>query len=289
MKPLIPGMRWMLYAATVLVLGAGLDLFLFPESTDTMFAWTIRPALTAAFLGANYLAAGVIEFGAARQRIWARARTAVPAVLLFTSLTALLTIRNINDYDLGNPLAWVWIIVYFVVPPVLGFLWFKQCITPGSEPPREAPLPPTLRSISLLLSMAAIGFGLALTIAPHWASPLWPWPLGSSDTMYGSGDAGTMEAYVGVWVLAWGAVMLHAAVENDLPRTRYVFAALATLAVLQALAAFRFGLPIIGRTPAAFYLATLAALGAVGTWGWITAVRVTGQCELPSRNRPRDG
>jgi hypothetical protein len=68
----------MLFTAAFLVLGAGLDLFLFPEATDTMFAWSIQPALTAAFLGANYLAAGVLEFGAARQITWARARVAVP-------------------------------------------------------------------------------------------------------------------------------------------------------------------------------------------------------------------
>jgi hypothetical protein len=59
--------RWMLIAAAFLVVGAGLDLFLFPEHTGTLFAWAIDPPLTAAFLGANYLAAGVVEIGAARQ------------------------------------------------------------------------------------------------------------------------------------------------------------------------------------------------------------------------------
>jgi len=57
-KPLIHGMRWMLFTATLLVLGAGLDLFVFPEATDTMFAWSIQPALTAAFLGATAIRPG---------------------------------------------------------------------------------------------------------------------------------------------------------------------------------------------------------------------------------------
>lgn len=269
----MPGMRWMLFTATFLVLGAGLDLFLFPEATDTMFAWSIQPALTAAFLGANYLAAGVIEFGAARQVTWARARAAVPAVLLFTVLTALLTLWNFNAYDLGNPMAWVWIIVYFGVPPVLAFAWWRQCAASGSEPPREAPLPSKMRSITVFLGVAIVGFGLALIVAPHWASPLWPWSLTVSDSIYGSSDAGAMEAYVGVWLLAWGGVMLHAAVENDLLRTGYVFAALAALAVLQSLAIQRFSSTVIWRTPAAIYLVALAVLGAVGIWGWIAAAR----------------
>jgi hypothetical protein len=263
----------MLFTATFLVLGAGLDLFLFPEATDTMFAWSIQPALTAAFLGANYLAAGVLEFGAARQITWARARAAVPAVLLFTVLTALLTLRNFNDYNLGNPMAWVWISVYFGVPPVLALVWWQQCATSGSEPPREAPLPRTMRSITVLLGVTMIGFGLALIVAPRSASPLWPWSLTFSDNTYGSSGAGAMEAYVGIWLLAWGSVMLHAAIENDLLRTGYVFAALAALAVLQSLAIHRFSPIVIWRTPAAIYFAVLAVVGAVGFWGWIAAVR----------------
>jgi len=275
----------MLFTATFLVLGAGLDLFLFPEATDTMFAWSIQPALTAAFLGANYLAAGVLEFGAARQITWARARAAVPAVLLFTVLTALLTLRNFNDYNLGNPMAWVWIIVYFGVPPVLALVWWQQCATSGSEPPREAPLPRTMRSITVLLGVTMIGFGLALIVAPRSASPLWPWSLTFSDNTYGSSGAGAMEAYVGIWLLAWGSVMLHAAIENDLLRTGYVFAALAALAVLQSLAIHRFSPIVIWRTPAAIYFAVLAVVGAVGFWGWIAAART----RKPPRENDRVG
>ena len=263
----------MLFTATLLVLGAGLDLFVFPEATDTMFAWSIQPALTAAFLGANYLAAGVIEFGAARQVVWARARVAVPAVLLFTVLTALLTLWNLSDYNLRNPMAWLWIIVYLGVPPVLGLAWWKQCATPGAEPPREAPLPRAMRSITVLLGVTIIGFGLALIVVPRWASPLWPWILTSADDTYGSGSAGVMEAYVGVWLLSWGAVMLHAAIENDLLRTGYVFASLVALASLQSLALYRFSLIANWHTPAAIYLSAIAVLGAVGIWGWIAAAR----------------
>jgi hypothetical protein len=72
-------------------------------------------------------------------------------------------------------------------------------------------------------------------------------------------------------LLAWGSVMLHAAIENDLLRTGYVFAALAALAVLQSLAIHRFSPIVIWRTPAAIYLAALGVLGAIGFWGWIAA------------------
>src|SRR5947208_14278072 len=86
-RPVIAPMRWLLYAASTLVFLAGLQLTVFPEQTDTYFAWTITPPLTAAFLGAAYWAAVPVELIAARQKIWPRARVAVPAIWAFTTLT----------------------------------------------------------------------------------------------------------------------------------------------------------------------------------------------------------
>src|SRR5438309_9159242 len=82
-RPVIAPMRWLLYAASTLVFLAGLQLTVFTEQTDTYFAWTITPPLTAAFLGAAYWAAVPVEVIAARQTIWAKARVAVPAIWLF--------------------------------------------------------------------------------------------------------------------------------------------------------------------------------------------------------------
>ena len=60
-KPLAPGVRWLLLAAAVLVLLAGIQLFVFTEQTGTHFAWTIINPLAAAFLGAGYWASVAIE------------------------------------------------------------------------------------------------------------------------------------------------------------------------------------------------------------------------------------
>src|SRR5438445_13414639 len=86
-RPVIAPMRWLLYAASTLVFLAGLQLTVFTEQTNTYFAWTISPPLTAAFLGAAYWAAVPVEVIAARQTIWAQARVAVPATGPFTTVT----------------------------------------------------------------------------------------------------------------------------------------------------------------------------------------------------------
>src|SRR5215469_12802383 len=59
-RPLVPGMRALLYAASILVLLAGIQLFVFTGRTDDFFAFTIGNPLSALFLGAGYWASVAI-------------------------------------------------------------------------------------------------------------------------------------------------------------------------------------------------------------------------------------
>ena len=52
--PVIPALRVVTAVASVLVLAAGVQLFVLTEHTDRYFSWTVAPALTAATLGAFY-------------------------------------------------------------------------------------------------------------------------------------------------------------------------------------------------------------------------------------------
>ena len=140
-KPLSVGMRRMLLVASALVFIVGIQLFVLSEQTDRYFAWTVAPPLTAAFLGAAFWAAGILELLAARQRVWASARIAVPAVLLFTTLTLLATLLHLDRFHLDTASGWVWLAVYAAVPPVMLALFVRQLRVPGGDPPRRAPLP----------------------------------------------------------------------------------------------------------------------------------------------------
>src|SRR5262245_48284696 len=100
-QPLAAGMRTMLYAASVLVFSVGIALYLLTEQTDKYFAWTIQSALTAAFLGGAYWSACALEILAARRRLWADARVAVPAVIVFTALTLVVTLLHLDKFHFG--------------------------------------------------------------------------------------------------------------------------------------------------------------------------------------------
>ena len=114
-KPLLPGMRRLLYVAAVLVLLAGFQLFVFTEHTAGYFAWTIRNPLAAAFLGAGYWASVSFEALTARQRIWANARIAVPTVLVFAVLTLVATLGHLELFHLGSQFATSTRIVAFLL------------------------------------------------------------------------------------------------------------------------------------------------------------------------------
>src|SRR5439155_6887105 len=121
-RPLTTGLRRLLYVAAALVALAGFQLFVLTDHTDRYFSWTIKPGLTAAFLGAGYTASFFFEFLSARRRTWADARHSVPTVLVFTVLTEVATLLHLDKFHFGETFvwagaaAWVWIAIYTLVP-----------------------------------------------------------------------------------------------------------------------------------------------------------------------------
>ena len=95
--------RLILLAASVLVLSGIISLYWLTEQTDRCFAWTIGLPLTAAFLGSGYGAGFLLEYLSSREQVWARARLAVPAVLLFTTLTLMATLLHLEPFHFDCP------------------------------------------------------------------------------------------------------------------------------------------------------------------------------------------
>ena len=183
LKTLTPGMRRLLWIAGFLVFLAGMQLFVFTERTETWFAWTIDVPLTAAFLGAAYWASVSFEWLAAHQQVWAYARIAVPTVLVFTTLTELVTLFHLDLFHLGDTfgistriVTWAWIAIYTVVPLCLFALLLGQRKATGADPAR-VPLPRWISAILVVHASLMMPLGAYLLISPENAMALWPWPL----------------------------------------------------------------------------------------------------------------
>ena len=235
-KPLVPGMRWLLAVAAVLVLLAGFQLFVFTGRTATYFAWTIANPLAAAFLGAGYWASVSIEALSGRQRVWANARIAVPAVFVFTVLTLVATLMNLGQFHLGDKFATgtrivtvAWFAIYILVPLLMLIVLAVQARAPGADPPRSAGLPAWIYAVLAVQAIVLLGFGVALFAVPAHTAPLWPWKLTT-----------LVAQATGAWLISLGVAAAHALLERDARRLRPAAVGYVLLALLQAIALARY-------------------------------------------------
>ena len=260
LKMLTPGMRKLLWIAGFLVFLAGMQLFVFTERTEIWFAWTIDVPLTAAFLGAAYWASVSFEWLAARQQVWAYARIAVPTVLVFTTLTELVTLYHLELFHLGDTfpmstriVTWAWIAVYTVVPLCMIALLVGQRKVTGADPPR-APLPRWIAAVLVVHAAVMLPLGAYLLIAPENAAALWPWPLTPL-----TGRA------VGAWVFSLGVAAAHCVRENCLARARVATQSYVVLAVLQLIAVARYVDTVVWGAPqSTIYMIVLLSMLVVG-------------------------
>ena len=263
-RQVAPGVRRLTLAISVLAFIVGPLLYLLPDQTDTLFAWTIKPPLTAAFLGASYLTALAIELLAARERLWARARIVYPAMLLFTTLTLVATLLHLDRFHfeatglIARGTAYAWFVIYVLAPPVMAILFVLQLRAPGTDPPARDPLPGWFRAALAAQAIVMLAVGATLFIAPQTAGTLWPWTLTPL-----TGRA------VGAWLLGLGLGIALAWWENDWQRIHIALAGNTVAAALWLGALLRLHDNVQWGMPAAWvYVVGLFAMLAIGVYGW---------------------
>jgi len=263
-KKLSTGMRLILLSASILVLSAGVDLTLLTEQTSTYFAWTIQPPITAAFLGAGYLASFLLEFLAYREKTWANARIAVPSVFTFTTLTLIATILHLDRFHLNNPnispkvAAYLWLAIYIVVPIALLILLINEIRIQDPTPKRQYTLTTLMRSVIAAQGIIMLVTGMILFLSPATASAFWPWML-----------TPLTSRAIGSWLLGIGLIALHMTWENDHRRNRIAYVSYAFLGLLQVGSLVRYAGEFNWSTTVSWiYLLFIISLIPTGFLGW---------------------
>jgi hypothetical protein len=227
-------LRFILWIFAALAFIAGLLLYVLSGNTDDTFSWTIKPSLTAAFLGGAYWAAFVLFAWSARQTFWLLARPFVLPVALIAILLLVATLiheEKFHDDLFGR----FWLVAYLAVPPALAFgLWRQYRGTHPVEPAGtvfayDRPLPAALRLLLVGEGLVMAGVGIALFVEPSTADDLWPWALTPL----------TARA-IGAFVIGFGAAALQAAWENNISSLAGSAYAYATLGLLQLIAVLRY-------------------------------------------------
>jgi hypothetical protein len=215
-------------------------------------------------LGAGYWASFVLELLSARERLWARTRVAVPAVLLFSTLTLAITLVHAERFHFHSQQlitragTWGWLLVYVSVPVAMSWLLVTQLRQARPDPARVAPLASWVRVVLTVQAAVMLVVGVAMLLAPTVMLGAWPWVLTPL----------TCRA-IGAWAIGIGTIAAHAAWENDWWRLRPMMLSYTVLGVLQITAVLRYWADLDwSRAAAVVYVCFLATILLLGGYGW---------------------
>jgi hypothetical protein len=250
----------------------GVLLFFLAARTAKYFAWTIEPPMTAAFLGANYLASTALAILASREALWAEGRISISVALVFSPLVTTATFIHLDQFHTGSSgitlvITWFWLIAYGLYPIQLALLLTKQMRLKGGDPPRAMLLPSWIKAILAGHALVLIPLGALMFAAPGVARSLWPWVVSSPLAL----------RVLSAWVLSFGVLAVHAIRENDVDRIKVALLCYPILGVLHIIALLRFGEVVQWHELGAWaYIGFLASTFVLGAYGWNASRRLPG-------------
>ena len=141
---------WVLF---VLAAANGLFLYFLPGTADTDYAWSIKPGVNAAFIGAGFLAGtlatGLVLWKATR---WRSFSLLPPALWVLATTLLVATLIHEDRFKWDYAPTWVWTFVYAVVPLAIPFLVVRQRRVAEPLPPAD----PALRTLRILSGIAGV-------------------------------------------------------------------------------------------------------------------------------------
>jgi hypothetical protein len=148
-----------------------------PTDTRRLFAWDIRPTLSAMVLGSVYLGGAYYFLRVIRAAHWHAVAGGFVPVGTFASMMGVATILHWDKFIHTNVAFWLWIALYFSTP----FIVFAAFIVNQREyrPVRGQELELS-HAASLTIAAggaAALVMSLFLFLFPARGAAIWPWHL----------------------------------------------------------------------------------------------------------------
>jgi len=232
-----------------------LRTYFFPDRTDDYWAWPIAAPPTAAFLGAGYFGAAVSLALGARERVWASARLIAVLALALTTVSLLVTLRDLSPFELEHGgvegvTAWTWLAVYVTLPPLALAAFVLQERAGGRGEYDAEPAHWATRLVLGTVGAVAGLYGVGLLLDWNALVSRWPWPL----TRLTAGVVGVL-----LFTYALGLLWFALRVRNW-RRMRIGAIGLIVTILLHLLSAARLRDDFDGGAGQAVYLAALVAL-----------------------------
>jgi hypothetical protein len=211
-----------IWVLAVLAAANGLWLYFLPGEAETHYAWSIKPAVNAAFIGAGFLA-GTLATGLvlATATRWRTFSTLPIALWVLASSLLLATLIHNDRFKWDYPPTWVWTFVYAGVPLAIPFLVARQRDV-ADEPPLPDPRLRIVRVLSAVFGVVLIVGAVALFLAPVDLGRHWPWTL-----------TPLLARAVAAWYALFGTMLVSCAIGLRRPAEAIIpYATLACWSVL---------------------------------------------------------
>jgi hypothetical protein len=152
-------------------------LYLFPTHTQRLFAWPVQPTMTAMFLASAYLGGAYFFVRVLGARRWHEIGTGFLSVAAFAGLLGVATLLHWSLFSHDHPAFWIWSALYFVAPFLVLAAWVANHRYAWNGTADEELLGTATRVVVCGLGLLALGWGLAMFIAPGLFVDRWPWAL----------------------------------------------------------------------------------------------------------------
>ncbi len=153
-------------------------LYLLPDATDRLFAWTIMPRMSALLMGAGYVSGVYFFIRVVRAPRWHWVAQAFLPLTLFVCWLELATILHWDRFHHGHIAFVAWTAIYTLTPFILPALWLRnRTADPRTPDPGDVLVPRPLRGLMGLVGAVELALALIMFVLPSRVIDLWPWML----------------------------------------------------------------------------------------------------------------
>jgi hypothetical protein len=170
--------RWLGAFVIPFLIAASAILLVWPDQTAQLFAWPIKPSMTAMMLGSAYMG-GIYFFGRvvfAGQ--WHTVKAGFLPVATFAGLLGIATLLHWDRFTHTHISFFAWAGLYFTTPFLVLAVWLRNRQTdPRVLAAGEQTLMEPARWAMGILGLVTLVIGLLLFLLPNLLIAVWPWAL----------------------------------------------------------------------------------------------------------------
>jgi hypothetical protein len=175
---ILPETRWLAVLIIPFLVAASILLFIWPNDTDKLFAWTIKPSMTPMMLAAAYLGGIYFFTRAALAKRWHLVKLGFLPVTAFASLLGIATILHWDHFNHSHISFYTWATLYFTTPFLVLAVWLRNRTTDrGTVETSELIIPPVIRLFIGSIGLITLVVSLLLFLQPDLMIRQWPWML----------------------------------------------------------------------------------------------------------------